>query len=189
MAKIIDSAAYDELVASGKPFVIDFWAEWCGPCRSLTPIIEELAEEYEGKVVIGKCDVDQNNDLAMKFSVRNIPLVVFVKPGGQMHCCKNVPNLKQGGTTYLLSLPVFYTLPFQTSTTVRSAPASQPSAKYTARHRQSVFAANSLALTGRRYPMLPHSSSPKTYPTTVTGRGRPVVWSEYNAWSAYAVRW
>ena len=70
MAKIIDSAAYDELVASGKPFVIDFWAEWCGPCRSLTPIIEELAEEYEGKVVIGKCDVDQNNDLAMKFSVR-----------------------------------------------------------------------------------------------------------------------
>ena len=74
MAKIIDSAAYDELVASGKPFVIDFWAEWCGPCRSLTP-----------KVVIGKCDVDQNNDLAMKFSVRNIPLVVFVKPGGQMN--------------------------------------------------------------------------------------------------------
>ena len=53
--------------------------------RSLTPIIEELAEEYEGKVVIGKCDVDQNNDLAMKFSVRNIPLVVFVKPGGQMN--------------------------------------------------------------------------------------------------------
>ena len=85
MAKIIDSAAYDELVASGKPFDIDFWAEWCGPCRSLTPIIEELAEEYEGKVVIGKCDVDQNNDLAMKFSVRNIPLVVFVKPGGQMN--------------------------------------------------------------------------------------------------------
>lgn len=85
MAKIIDSAAYDELVASGKPFVIDFWAEWCGPCRSLTPIIEELAEEYEGKVVIGKCDVDQNNDLAMKFSVRNIPLVVFVKPDGQMN--------------------------------------------------------------------------------------------------------
>ena len=77
-------ASFTELTSKGLVF-IDFWAEWCGPCRSLTPIIEELAEEYEGKVVIGKCDVDQNNDLAMKFSVRNIPLVVFVKPGGQMN--------------------------------------------------------------------------------------------------------
>ncbi len=85
MAKNIDMATYEELVASGKPFVIDFWAEWCGPCRMLSPIIEELAEEYGDKVVIGKCDVDQNNDLAMKFSVRNIPLVVFIKAGGEMN--------------------------------------------------------------------------------------------------------
>ena len=84
MAKNIDMAAYNELVASGKPFVIDFWAEWCGPCRALGPVIEELAAEYEGKVVIGKGDVDQNNDLAIKFGVRNIPLVVFVKAGGEM---------------------------------------------------------------------------------------------------------
>ena len=84
MAKNIDMAAYNELVASGKPFVIDFWAEWCGPCRALGPVIEELAAEYEGKVVISKCDVDQNNDLAIKFGVRNIPLVVFVKAGGEM---------------------------------------------------------------------------------------------------------
>ena len=84
MAKNIDMAAYNELVASGKPFVIDFWAEWCGPCRALGPVIEELAAEYEGKVVIGKSDVDQNNDLAIKFGVRNIPLVVFVKAGGEM---------------------------------------------------------------------------------------------------------
>lgn len=84
MAMNIDLATYEELVASGKPFVIDFWAEWCGPCRSLTPIIEELATEYEGKVVIGKCDVDQNNELAVKFAVRNIPLVVFIKGGGQL---------------------------------------------------------------------------------------------------------
>ena len=84
MAKNIDMAAYNELVASGKPFVIDFWAEWCGPCRALGPVIEELAAEYEGKVVIGKCDVDQNTDLAIKFGVRNIPLVVFVKAGGEM---------------------------------------------------------------------------------------------------------
>ena len=85
MAMTIDSATYEELVASGKPFVIDFWAEWCGPCRSLTPIIEELATEYEGRVAIGKCDVDQNNDLAVKFGVRNIPLVVFVKAGGELN--------------------------------------------------------------------------------------------------------
>lgn len=77
MAMNIDSAKYDELVASGKPFVIDFWAEWCGPCRMLTPIIEELATEYEGKVAVCKCNVDENNDLAAKFAVRNIPLVVF----------------------------------------------------------------------------------------------------------------
>jgi len=81
MAKSIDMATYNELVASGKPFVIDFWAEWCGPCRMLSPIIEELSQEYEGRVTIGKCDVDGNSDLAMKFSVRNIPLVVFCKGG------------------------------------------------------------------------------------------------------------
>ena len=85
MALQITDSNFEEYLNAGKPMVLDFWAEWCGPCRSLTPIIEELAEEYEGKVVIGKCDVDQNNDLAMKFSVRNIPLVVFVKPGGQMN--------------------------------------------------------------------------------------------------------
>ena len=81
----INKEKFGQLIHKEKPVLVDFWAEWCGPCRSLTPIIEELSEEYEGKVVIGKCDVDQNNDLAMKFSVRNIPLVVFVKPGGQMN--------------------------------------------------------------------------------------------------------
>lgn len=85
MAKNIDLATYEELAKSGKPFVIDFWAEWCGPCRMISPIIEELATEYEGKVVIGKCDVDQNNDLAMKFAVRNIPLIVFIKGDGTMN--------------------------------------------------------------------------------------------------------
>lgn len=84
MAMNIDMAKYEELVAAGKPFVIDFWAEWCGPCRMLTPIIEELAAEYEGKIAICKCDVDNNNDLAMKFAVRNIPLVVFINSKGEL---------------------------------------------------------------------------------------------------------
>ena len=61
--------------------VIDFWAQWCGPCRALSPIIEELAEEYKDKAVIGKCDTDENNDIAVQFGVRNIPMLVFVKNG------------------------------------------------------------------------------------------------------------
>ena len=61
--------------------VIDFWAEWCGPCRTMSPIVDELAAEYEGKVVIGKCDVEENDDITMKYGVRNIPTIVFLKGG------------------------------------------------------------------------------------------------------------
>ena len=63
------------------PFVIDFWATWCGPCRMLAPIIVELAKEYDGKVVVGKCDVEENEDLAQEFAIRNIPTVLFFKGG------------------------------------------------------------------------------------------------------------
>jgi thioredoxin 1 len=63
------------------PFVIDFWATWCGPCRMLAPIIAELAKEYDGKVVVGKCDVEENEDLAQEFAIRNIPTVLFFKGG------------------------------------------------------------------------------------------------------------
>ncbi len=64
-----------------KPLVVDFWATWCGPCRMVSPIISELAEVYEGKVVIGKCDVEENEDLAAEYGIRNIPTILFFKGG------------------------------------------------------------------------------------------------------------
>lgn len=81
MALNITNENYQELIEGDKPVVIDFWAEWCGPCRMITPIIEELANEYEGQVAIGKCNVDENNDIAVKYSVRSIPTVIFIKGG------------------------------------------------------------------------------------------------------------
>ena len=81
MALNINNSNFETLVTGDKLVVIDFWAQWCGPCRALTPIIEEVAAEYEGKAVIGKCDTDSNNDIAMQFGVRNIPMLVFLKNG------------------------------------------------------------------------------------------------------------
>lgn len=84
MALQITDENYNELVNSGKPMVLDFWAEWCGPCRMVSPIIDELAEEYEGRVLVGKMDVDNNNDIVAEFGVRNIPTVLFIKDGKVM---------------------------------------------------------------------------------------------------------
>ncbi len=81
MAMEINKNNIAELLAGEKPVVIDFWAEWCGPCRTIAPIVEELAEEYADKVVIGKCDVEENDEITMKYGVRNIPTIIFLKGG------------------------------------------------------------------------------------------------------------
>ena len=79
MAKEFTDSNFEELLANNVVVVADFWANWCGPCRMVTPIIEELASEYEGKVLIGKVDVDDNNDVASKYGIRNIPTILFFK--------------------------------------------------------------------------------------------------------------
>ena len=82
MAIEITDANFEELVMNAdKPVMIDFWAVWCGPCRMIAPIVEEMSGEYEGKAVIGKVDVDSNPGVAMKYGIRNIPTVIFVKGG------------------------------------------------------------------------------------------------------------
>lgn len=74
----------NEYLNGPKPLVIDFWATWCGPCRMVSPIVEELAETYEGQVVIAKCDVEEAEDAAAKFGIRNIPTLLFFKDGKQV---------------------------------------------------------------------------------------------------------
>ena len=81
MALNIKDDNFEAIVAEGKPVVLDFWATWCGPCKQIAPYIEELAEEYKDKVNIGKCDVDENSDMAAEYGIRNIPTVLFFKNG------------------------------------------------------------------------------------------------------------
>ncbi len=81
MALAITESNFEELWASGKPMMVDFWATWCGPCKKIGPDIEALAEEYKDRVVVGKCDVEDNEGLAIRFSVRNVPTVIFIKNG------------------------------------------------------------------------------------------------------------
>ena len=82
MALEITDATFEEVVLkSAQPVVVDFWAEWCGPCKMLGPTIEELAGDFDGKVVVGKVDVDANQDFASKYGVRNIPTVLIFQNG------------------------------------------------------------------------------------------------------------
>ena len=80
---ITDENFETEVLKSDKPVLVDFWATWCGPCRMIAPIIEELAGEYEGKVVIGKMDVDSNQMAPQKYGIRSIPTILIFK-GGEM---------------------------------------------------------------------------------------------------------
>ena len=82
MAIEITDSNFDEIVKnSDKPVLIDFWAQWCGPCLAIAPVIEQIAKEYEGKAVIGKLDVDNNPKVAMAYGVRNIPTLLIFKNG------------------------------------------------------------------------------------------------------------
>jgi thioredoxin 1 len=82
MALEITDATFEEVVLkSDKPVMVDFWAEWCGPCRMVGPIMEELSNEYAGKAVVGKVDVDNNQQFAAKYGIRNIPTVLVFKDG------------------------------------------------------------------------------------------------------------
>ena len=81
MEVTITNENFASLKAGDQPLVVDFWATWCGPCRMVAPIISELAEEYDGKIVVGKCDVEENDELAAEVGIRNSPTMLLFKNG------------------------------------------------------------------------------------------------------------
>ncbi|MDR3137918.1 MAG: thioredoxin [Tannerellaceae bacterium] len=81
MVQHITEANFEGLLAQDKPVILDFWAEWCGPCRMITPVIEELAQLYDDKVIVGKVSVDENDALTERFAIRNVPTVLFLRGG------------------------------------------------------------------------------------------------------------
>ena len=90
MKSINSNKQFNELVANGKPFVLDFYADWCGPCQVLLPTVEKLSKEYEGQVDILKVNVDSQRELAAKFQVRSIPSIFFMKGNNVVNSVKGV---------------------------------------------------------------------------------------------------
>ena len=84
MEVTITSENFESLKNGEQPLVVDFWATWCGPCRMVGPVISELAQEYDGRIVVGKCDVEENEDIAMEYGIRNIPTILFFDKEGKM---------------------------------------------------------------------------------------------------------
>ena len=85
MVKEITDANFQELLAEGTPLVVDFWAPWCGPCKMMLPIVDELAAEYEGKITVGKLNVDDNDETCSAYGIMNIPTILFFKNGELVH--------------------------------------------------------------------------------------------------------
>ncbi|MBQ9400383.1 MAG: thioredoxin [Bacteroidales bacterium] len=81
MEKVITNNNVEEILSSSQPVLVDFWATWCGPCRMLSPIVDDIAKEYEGKAVVAKCNVDDCEEIAMQYGIRNIPTLLFFKDG------------------------------------------------------------------------------------------------------------
>ncbi|MBR3501159.1 MAG: thioredoxin [Bacteroidales bacterium] len=81
MEKVVTDTNIKEVLASAPVVLVDFWAVWCGPCRALGPVVEEIASEFEGKIVVGKCNVDEAQDISMEYGIRSIPTIIFFKNG------------------------------------------------------------------------------------------------------------